>query len=111
MFCKKCGKELDEDSAFCSYCGVPLTAKLSPLPQIQDAVGGYRLPEIVPPGDISNPRTGKNLMLYGLCIFVISSLVACSGSGETVAGIGITGAVIGLGTMIVGKMQHWYDWE
>ena len=25
MFCKKCGKEMSEDSRFCNYCGAPTT--------------------------------------------------------------------------------------
>lgn len=28
MYCKKCGKEIDEDSVFCSYCGAQQSAKL-----------------------------------------------------------------------------------
>lgn len=28
MYCKKCGKEIDDDSVFCSYCGVRQSAKL-----------------------------------------------------------------------------------
>ena len=28
MYCKKCGKEIDDDSVFCSYCGARQSAKL-----------------------------------------------------------------------------------
>ena len=28
MFCKKCGKKIDDDSVFCSYCGEKLVLDL-----------------------------------------------------------------------------------
>ena len=30
MYCKKCGKELSDDSAFCKYCGAPQSAAKQP---------------------------------------------------------------------------------
>jgi hypothetical protein len=116
MFCTKCGKDLNAEDLFCARCGVPTTAKLPTdllLEEIQDPAGGYRLPQVATPGDISNPRQGKDLMLYGMITIVISLMVACGAAGkyDEIATLGIIGAVVGAGLLIVGKMQHWYNWE
>lgn len=36
MFCKKCGKEIDQDSAFCSYCGTAINGVTSESSNIED---------------------------------------------------------------------------
>ena len=36
MFCKSCGNEIDEDSSFCSYCGVRQSSMLKPLNKNQN---------------------------------------------------------------------------
>ena len=64
MFCKKCGKEIDDDSKFCSYCGAPVSA--DPVTTEADDA------------DSSEPRIGKKgiFWIIIICIIAFSLLVA-----------------------------------
>ena len=38
MFCRSCGKEIPENTAFCPYCGTPLAAPVFPSATVSPTV-------------------------------------------------------------------------
>ena len=74
MYCNKCGKEISNDSLFCSYCG----AKVSEAPTPKKAPLRYPAPILSAAGAQSTEafsmRTGLNLSAYSRAISLLLSL-------------------------------------
>ncbi len=99
MFCKNCGKEIDDRAVVCPGCGVP-TAKAEEAPKQKNKLGlGLCIAEFVL----------SLLSLYLAVYFCITSILAIvlSAIGMHVAkkngdgcGLGIAGLVIGIITTV-----------
>lgn len=94
MFCRNCGKQIDDHAAFCGYCGTPVTKSASGNGRISGSMAGgfgggnYQPPyEVVPPEPVKKgkkkPRKGMSKRAKGLLIalIVVAVLGAAGGAG------------------------------
>lgn len=72
MFCKNCGKKIEEDSRFCRYCGTAQTFPDVQLDQVALGVSDQKTPEDAPANDVDN--TGK--WVFGLVGVGLALLLA-----------------------------------
>ena len=79
MFCRNCGKQIDDHAAFCGYCGTPVTKSASGNGRISGSMAGgfgggnYQPPyESAPPEPVKKgkkkPRKGMSKRTKGLLI-------------------------------------------
>jgi hypothetical protein len=66
-YCEKCGKKLEEDARYCSYCGVPTGE--APLPE-QAPTGEAQPPEQLP--IVEAPKPSKSTRIVLVLIFLIA---------------------------------------
>lgn len=94
MFCRNCGKQIDDHAAFCGYCGTPVTKSASGNGHISGSMaggfgGGNPQPpyEAAPPEPVKKgkkkPRKGMSKRAKGLLIALIAVAVlgAAGGAG------------------------------
>lgn len=94
MFCRNCGKQIDDHAAFCGYCGTPVTKSASGNGHISGSMAGgfgggnYQPPyESAPPEPVKKgkkkPRKGMSKKVKGLLIalIVVAVLGAAGGAG------------------------------
>ena len=78
MFCKKCGKKVDEADTFCPKCGTPINDAIAPAQgpvqpmYYQNQYGGYPAPKV--PGNGSS-IAGMVLGIIGL-VYALITLMA-----------------------------------
>ena len=98
MYCRKCGKEIAADAAFCPHCGArqedePLQASSVPpySGQTQYSAGGYR----AVPAELEKPI--NNLGIAGMVVGLISlwlSWVLFLGLVASIVAIAISGVAL-----------------
>ena len=76
MFCKSCGKTLNNDAKFCPFCGAQ-TAAGAAAGGTAGGNGGFKMPEHRVPG------RGKGLLLG----VAAAALVVCVGAGVVLSGV------------------------
>ena len=94
MFCRNCGKRIDDHAAFCGYCGTPVPQSASGNGHISGSMAGgfgggnYQPPyESAPPEPVKKgkkkPRKGMSKKAKGLLIalIVVAVLGAAGGAG------------------------------
>ena len=93
MFCRNCGKQIDDHAAFCGYCGTPVTKSASGNGRISGSMaGGFGANpqppyEAAPPEPVKKgkkrPRKGMSKRAKGLLIalIVVAVLGAAGGAG------------------------------
>ena len=93
MFCRNCGKQIDDHAVFCGYCGTPVTKSASGNGRISGSMaGGFGANpqppyEAVPPEPVKKgkkkPRKGMSKRAKGLLIalIVVAVLGAAGGAG------------------------------
>ena len=84
MFCKNCGKAIDDDSVFCPYCGIPLNQNLP-----KQAPNNF-VPQIKDEGGFLWGLLGFIIPLLGLILY----LVFKDSKPKTASSVG-TGALVG----------------
>jgi uncharacterized membrane protein YvbJ len=119
MFCRKCGNQIEDEDAFCEYCGAPRKE------QVKEPNTAARLEASTGPTStgkqvlIRNPYAGKNLQIVGGFVIALSAvlmLFSCPGSNETEWSegwliIGLVALFVGVLLSAIGKFQHWYHAE
>lgn len=74
MYCKKCGKQIDDDSAFCVHCGTPLVSAVGHAP-VQDSA-----PIIEEPKKKKKKSVFKRWWFWVIVLILL--LGSCGGSGD-----------------------------
>ena len=54
MFCRKCGRIIADDAAFCSYCGAPVVAEPE-VPEVPEVMETPEAAEIAPEFPVEEP--------------------------------------------------------
>jgi hypothetical protein len=80
MFCKKCGKELEEGAQYCSQCGTPLKAtRLEEVSIAADDLIG-RIKEIIAEGNVKRivvrNEKGEHLLEIPVTVAAVGTLLA-----------------------------------
>ena len=79
MFCKKCGKKVDEADTFCPRCGTPTNDTVAPVQgppmYYQNQYGGYAAPKV--PGNGAS-IAGMVLGIIGLVYALITMMALMS---------------------------------
>ncbi|MEA4923125.1 MAG: zinc-ribbon domain-containing protein [Eubacteriaceae bacterium] len=73
MFCKKCGKQIDDDAVFCEYCGATVT---STPPEVEEKNGKA---EVFTNDDSPSKNKGKVLLSKSMIVAIILSLIIGAG--------------------------------
>ncbi len=90
MFCRNCGKELNDDAVFCNGCGTqlktadPAEQVTAPMPTVQPYDGQQVAPPVAPPVPVKRSNTGLIVALVLVGVLVVGGAVA--------AGLFMTGA-------------------
>ena len=119
MFCKKCGKQIEDDSRFCEYCGARMTEESQPMEptkvQSESSQRNYPPPQ---QGSVQNQghfpttkeRGGVAELVVGIISIILSAFIifqSCiAGIGNALTdnedGGGASGAVIAICMLIGG---------
>ncbi|HOU09304.1 MAG TPA: zinc ribbon domain-containing protein [Clostridiales bacterium] len=84
MFCVKCGKAIDDDAAFCPYCGAKIDAPLNPpAPAPPPYAGAPWQPPGTPPG----PQTGSQTAVVMFLAKKMATQFLLTGVILTIAGV------------------------
>lgn len=76
MFCKKCGKENDNDARFCSECGV--TLKLKEEPRVEE--NGEKLSRFTKQSPVTKLKEKKKMSKLKIALIIVS-IIAILGIG------------------------------
>lgn len=122
MYCRKCGKQIGDEDAFCEHCGASRRQEMTqpnPAARPETPAGRDSTDRQVA---IRNPYAGKNIQIVGGLLIAVGLLAmgySCigssgsNGSGATPWGLVIGGVVAIIGVVLsgIGKFQHWYHAE
>ena len=99
MFCRFCGKSIQEDSDFCPYCGKPQRAMQNIAPVKRPMIDGI---------DISIVATISSAVFYvGIVVFLILFIKMAPGIGTSKIVAYIIGATITIvGAAVVNKIRN-----
>jgi len=104
--CPFCAEEIQSEAIKCKHCGSLL----------DQASGNQLKPNSKKDRHVavSNPKVGKDKMIYGIIFLVIGFPVLLGGIGDESVGTTVFGSILtgtGLILVLVGKFQHWYHWK
>lgn len=84
MFCVKCGKVIDDDSAFCPHCGAKIDAPLTPPPPAPPPYAGAPWQ---PPGAPAGPPAGGQTAVVMFLAKKMATQFLLTGVILTIAGV------------------------
>lgn len=81
MFCKNCGKQIDDDSKFCSECGTHIKAKTGTAACLsQTVIDPHSLPPVGPEKHYKLNEKTKEALLRHHVVDSLSDIIICGGS-------------------------------
>ena len=80
MFCKNCGKQIDDDSKFCSECGAQIKTQMPSASLPQSAIDPRSLPPIGPEKHYKLNEKTKEVLLHHHVVDSLSDIIICGGS-------------------------------